>query len=543
MSDTARKPTRNAALDFHHGSSHAPGRLGGHGLDWGNRPRIFKEYAKLPGVAPRLLPRAEDFPTCGLDMVLEGRVEAFSAEPAGMAGALSRILAQACGITAVSRHGGGDFHYRAAASAGALYPVECYVALDRSAPLPDGSANISRCLHHYHPLEHALMDLGVAPLALEQALDACGMAGASGFVAAFFLTGIFYRSAWKYRERAYRYVLLDAGYVLENVLLSLRAEGMSATVRYDFHDAALNELLCLDPGHEVCLAVVFARGNTASQKGNAVSAAAEPVAEPRGDARAALAALSTTAPRGLSFPAINDIHTAGDMDAPVPTTVINRNAVLRTPGLDKDLVFAPLPPVSVAQPLPSLHQCIFRRRSRRNFVPEPLPWEMLGNALRLLLRPDPPGQCPDRLDTLLHVALALHKVKVTGSAGSAGSQGLFLLETGADNTLEWKCLIGRSVQDTLADICLGQAWLQHANALVLFLSDVGGLEAIHGPRVYRKIMLEAGRLGERVYLLATALGLGACGVGAFFDALASDLLDLGRDMHLLHLTAMGRVRG
>ncbi len=543
MSDTARNPPSHAALDYHHTSSHVPGKLGGHGLDWGSQPTLYKEYRTLPGIEARILPEPEGFASLGLDLVLEGRVQTPPLEPADMAGALSRVLAQACGITSVSRHGRGDFHYRAAASAGALYPVECYVALSRSAPLPDGSANLSRRPHHYHPLEHALLDLGVAPLALEQALQACGMAQDSGCIAAFFLTGIWYRSAWKYRERAYRYVLLDAGHVLENLLLALRAEGLSATVRYDFQDTALNQMLCLDPDREACLAVVFVRGNTTSQENNAVSAAAEPASETRGDACATLAALSRTASREVSFPAINTVHAAGDRHGPPPDDDNNRKSAIDTsavPGLSKDLVFAPLPEAGATQPMPPLHQCIFGRRSRRNHVPQPLEWSALGNALRLLLRPDPPGCNPDRPETAPHVALALHKV--TG-AGDPGSHGLYLLRCEAGNVLEWAPLRGRSVQEKLAAICLGQAWLQHANAMFLFLADIGTLEALHGARGYRQVMLEAGRLGERVYLLATALGLGACGIGAFFDAPAAELMGLGRDVHLLHLTAMGRVRG
>lgn len=540
MSDTARKPPSHAALDYHRGSSHVPGKLGGHGLDWGSQPIPYKEYRTLSGIEARILPEPEGFPSNSLGTILEGRVQAASLEPADLAAALSRVLAQACGITAVSRHGRGDFHYRAAASAGALYPVECYVALSRSAPLPDGSANISRRPHHYHPLEHALTDLGVAPLALEQALRSCGMAQDSGCLAAFFLTGIWYRSAWKYRARAYRYVLLDAGHVLENLLLALRAEGLSATVRYDFHDATLNEMLCLDPQREACLAVVFVHGNTTPQENNAVSAAAEPASEPRGDACSSLAALSQSASREVPFPAINAVHASGAMHGPAPDSAKNRKSAKGTPvasGFGKDLVFTPLPEMGNAQYMPPLHQCIFRRRSRRNYVPQLLEWNALGNALGLLLRPDPPGLCPDAPVPLLHVALALHKVK------DPGSHGLFLLRCAAGNAPEWAPLRGRSVQEKLATICLGQSWLQHANALFLFLADIGGLEAVHGARGYRQVMLEAGRLGERVYLLATALGLGACGIGAFFDAPAAELMGLGRDVHLLHLTAMGRVRG
>jgi nitroreductase len=55
-------------------------------------------------------------------------------------------------------------------------------------------------------------------------------------------------------------------------------------------------------------------------------------------------------------------------------------------------------------------------------------------------------------------------------------------------------------------------------------------------------MLEAGRLGEMVYLAATAYGLGACGIGAIFDDEARTLLALGDSSALLYLVAAGPVK-
>jgi nitroreductase len=56
-------------------------------------------------------------------------------------------------------------------------------------------------------------------------------------------------------------------------------------------------------------------------------------------------------------------------------------------------------------------------------------------------------------------------------------------------------------------------------------------------------MLAAGRAGQRLYLAATALGLGACGVGAYYDrelAAAAMLPEAGWP---LYLVAAGPVKG
>jgi len=55
-------------------------------------------------------------------------------------------------------------------------------------------------------------------------------------------------------------------------------------------------------------------------------------------------------------------------------------------------------------------------------------------------------------------------------------------------------------------------------------------------------MITAGRIGQMIYLGATALGMGACGIGAFYDDEAEAILDLNADSSLLYLVAAGPVK-
>ena len=59
-------------------------------------------------------------------------------------------------------------------------------------------------------------------------------------------------------------------------------------------------------------------------------------------------------------------------------------------------------------------------------------------------------------------------------------------------------------------------------------------------RGYRYVWLDAGHLGQNLYLVATALGLGPVGVGGFFDAELSRLLDLQAGEEALYLVGVGR---
>jgi len=86
-------------------------------------------------------------------------------------------------------------------------------------------------------------------------------------------------------------------------------------------------------------------------------------------------------------------------------------------------------------------------------------------------------------------------------------------------------------------------WLTNAAVHFLFMSNLAVLDDVWGARGYRYAMMAAGRWGERLYLMATAMGLGCCGIGAFYDTEAARLLSLNDESHVLYLVAVGPVKG
>jgi SagB-type dehydrogenase family enzyme len=94
----------------------------------------------------------------------------------------------------------------------------------------------------------------------------------------------------------------------------------------------------------------------------------------------------------------------------------------------------------------------------------------------------------------------------------------------------------------MAAASLDQMWLQHAGLHLLFISDPSNLDRTWGARGYRYAMIEAGRLGQQAYLAATALGWGACGIGAIYDREAADLLGLTKSGALLYLIGVGPLK-
>jgi len=96
--------------------------------------------------------------------------------------------------------------------------------------------------------------------------------------------------------------------------------------------------------------------------------------------------------------------------------------------------------------------------------------------------------------------------------------------------------------DKMAHVCLDQAWLANCALHFVFLANLTLLDETWGPRGYRYAMLTAGRLGQRIYLAATAMGIGCCGIGAFYDDEAAKLLGLNEQTRLLYLVAAGPLR-
>jgi SagB-type dehydrogenase family enzyme len=143
---------------------------------------------------------------------------------------ISQLLWAAQGIT---RDWGG----RTAPSAGALYPLEVYVAT------PEG-------LYHYLPDGHRTEVLSLQDL--RQALARAGLdqSAIHDAPAVFVIAAVYARTAGKYGNRAERYVKLEAGHVGQNILLQAVALGLGGVPIGAFRDAQVQRVLGLPTDHE-----------------------------------------------------------------------------------------------------------------------------------------------------------------------------------------------------------------------------------------------------------------------------------------------------
>jgi SagB-type dehydrogenase family enzyme len=164
---------------------------------------------------------------------------------------LGALLDLTNGITGVELvPGGGEIALRAAPSAGALYPIELYLAVRRVDGLAAG-------LYHYEPHSLSLALLRSGDPTESVAKVCCGSPLAEAASVTVFFSGVFDRTLRKYGDRGYRYVLLDAGHVAQNLCLAATSKALAVTTTCGFFDDQANELLGLGGLDESVLYVAF----------------------------------------------------------------------------------------------------------------------------------------------------------------------------------------------------------------------------------------------------------------------------------------------
>ena len=363
--------------------------------------------------------------------LLAGRHET-AATPVDLGG-LARLLHLSAGVVRVAvRRDGRRFLFRPAGSAGGLFPLELYVAARGVSGLVDG-------VYWYDPVEHSL--LLVAP-------------PATGDATTIVVTGIPWRTGWRYAERGFRHMYWDAGTMLANTLALAESGGHGPRLLTRFPDGAVARLVGADGTQEFPLAIVTLGGGAP-----AIGLGGE----------AATGSIDT-AP--VEFPLVTLAQHAGDgerLGEPWPTA----------------------PPVGGDLPATDdLDTVILRRGSARTLD---------GTAavdFRAFER---------SLSVSLRGTRVPHFIAVNAVDG---------LEAGL---YRWpdlrRPLRSGSLRDELWVACYGQDLGRDASFVVISAVDLDLLD----DRGYREAQLDAGIVEGRLHLAAYALGIGATGM-TFLDS-------------------------
>jgi SagB-type dehydrogenase family enzyme len=92
----------------------------------------------------------------------------------------------------------------------------------------------------------------------------------------------------------------------------------------------------------------------------------------------------------------------------------------------------------------------------------------------------------------------------------------------------------------IAAACLDQEMAAEAAVVFAWVAVPARSKQRYHERAYRYVYLDAGHIGENLHLAATALGLGCCAIGAFFDDEVNALLGVdGLDATAVYLSVVG----
>jgi SagB-type dehydrogenase family enzyme len=330
-------------------------------------------------------------------------------------------------------------HFRAAGSAGARFPLELYVAARRVDGLPDG-------VHWFDPLNHALVQVAPPP---------------EGEATTLVVTGVPWRTGWRYSERGWRHIYWDAGTMLSQVLAVADDNGLTPRLRTVFPDAEVARLVGADGAHEFPVALVtFGDG--------------EPAIRLRGETVAG--EVDRRAP--LEFPLVTKAQHAGDAER------------LGEPW-DVGAPVRGEPPPSAG-----LDDVILLRGSTRTMDSA----QSVGRDL-----------FEWSLAASLRASRVPHFVAVHAVDGL--EPGLYRWPS-LDAPLQ-----AGNLREELFHVCLDQELGRDAAFVVIAAVDLDTLD----DRGYREAELDAGIVEGRLHLAAYALGIGATGM-TFADTEIAGLL-------------------
>jgi len=225
--------------DAHHGdefqqaTQYERGHLPGGGLDWEHKPAPYKRYPAAPQIALSP-PDTKGGPSVWDTLHRRRSVRRFRSGPLPEK-KLSQLLWAAQGVTRAGR----NVSLRTAPSAGALYPIETYLVIHNVAGIEPG-------VYHYAVEDHALEQLKTGDYRTEITQAALDQEMAYHANMVLVWTAVFERSKWKYRQRAYRYIYLDAGHIAQNVALGAVALGLGSCQIAALYDGEVNALLDVD---------------------------------------------------------------------------------------------------------------------------------------------------------------------------------------------------------------------------------------------------------------------------------------------------------
>lgn len=437
-------------------------------------PDPFRYYRGIPVLDLQADPPTPEIPA--LD-VLQGALGSTSADDGPAF--LSQLLFYFAAISASKRVPSSGYKYalRVNPSSGNLHPTEFHFQTRGLKGWPDG-------WYHYDPSRHMAEQRGLGPFEMKPASIRAPIV--------FVLTSIAWREAWKYGERAYRYCLLDIGHAWQALELSARAMGCDAHAAGSFVDDEVTSLFQPNLDEWPMLLI--------SLHGKSI-----PVREIDTCKAAWFGGQANQLSKEITVhPLIGSIHSATkqiDVGASFAKSVSTHSGEIVLPC-----------PASSTR---SFGETARMRRSALDFVG--------GKRTMSLAELSAIFACTTRpvsadFSNLRFIQLYLYAHRVDGL-----QRGVYRFWP---ECAELELVKSGDQRTAAAALSLGQDLAGNACMAVSMIGDLDRAVGVFGDRGYRYVHFEAGAIGQQLYLAAEALGLGATGIGAFYDDQVHRYLDL-----------------
>jgi SagB-type dehydrogenase family enzyme len=220
--------------DFQQKSKYIRSKLPQHRLNWSTKPETYKVYTGAKKTIT--LPKLEFNGNLKFwDVILNRKsTRKFKNEPITKS-QLGFLLFGMNGLTRIF----SNYAFRTVPSAGGLYPIEIYPVINNVKDLDQG-------IYHYNIPNHNLELLKEGDYRSEVAKACLDQQIAYKSAVNFVWTALIERSRWKYLQRCYRYIYLDAGHIGQNFYLIAEALGLGACTIGAIIDDEINVLLEID---------------------------------------------------------------------------------------------------------------------------------------------------------------------------------------------------------------------------------------------------------------------------------------------------------
>lgn len=351
------------------------------------------------------------------------------------------------GISAKKTYPGVEYYLRVNPSAGALYPNELYFQVRNVDGFEDGIYHLEVASSSAVLLQKLENNEGIEELLeLSYSID--------GFI--FFVSSLYFRSSWKYKNRAFRYCLLDAGHLIGTIEASSYLFNKEFEVIYDFSKEKLNEFFSFDE-KEFFTSIVIA-------------------GEKQNNKKVSFSMLLPTLD-GASY--IEENISFFEKNKLVEMAYQDSLEITDKKAQEKSAIFN--------FQKQRLQDTIFKRRSIREFTKQSiskLQFESIMNVVNQAIKSD----CDEQVDIYYTIN------RVEGYILGLYKNGE-LLRTGDFNS-------------KAGYLCLEQD-LGTSSAVTFFLTSKG--------KNYQELYQKAGVIGHRLYIASNYLDIGCSGIGAYYD--------------------------